>query len=701
MEAEELLKKANLDLERRVEERTAELAKVNEDLRREVEKRKRTEDALREGERKFRAIFDQTFQFIGLVTLDGRLIEANRTALQFAGVQESDVIGKLFWETPWWTHSTELQGMLRLAVKKAVGGDLVRFEATHPSADGTLHCTDFSLKPVIAETGGIVFLIAEARDIGEWKRAEEALRESEERFEAFMNKNPVIAWIKDEEGRYVYLNASAETDFGRSLEDCLGKNDLDLFPAERARKHREDDLAVLKGERPTDVVDDYTNIDGTRRVWWKLRFPMKDASGKRLVGGIGLNITERKQMEEELHKSRDELELRVQARTAELMESQQQLEKLYAFMRRVTDNVPDLIWAKDTEDKFLFVNKAMCNRLLMCNAPDDALGKTTKYFTDREKKAGNEHTFGEICVKSDQTIKEMEMPGRFLESGIIGNQYLVLDVHKAPFYSESGELIGTIGCGRDVTKEKTIEESLKKSEERYRLLASKLLSAQEEERKRIGTDLHDGIGQTLVAVKLLVEMALLAREEGNLKEALEKLKSVAPMLGNVIKEIRSIFTGLRPTMLDNLGLISTLQWFCMEFQGLHPEYRIEHKSLVEERNIPEQLKVPVFRIVQESLNNIAKHSNAEFVEIVLAENVEGLELIVSDNGIGMDMHQILQSNTARSLGLTSMRERAELTGGSFSIESTPGEGTTIRVFWPIEAGDQMSRRRNRSKASSF
>jgi PAS domain S-box-containing protein len=401
--------------------------------------------------------------------------------------------------------------------------------------------------------------------------------------------------------------------------------------------------------------------------------------------GINIDITDRKIIEEELRKSRDELELRVRARTAELTQSQQELEKLYGFMRRVTDNVPDLIWAKDIEDRFLFVNRAMCSRLLLCDTPDDALGKTDEYFAEREKNAGNEHTFGQICADSDQITKETGISGRFLESGLIRNQYLVLDVHKAPFYSESGDLIGTVGCARDVTKEKAIEESLKKSEERYRFLASKLLRVQEDERKRIGTDLHDGIGQTLVAVKLWVEMALLARDEGNLKEALEKLKSVAPMLGNVIREIRAIFTGLRPTMLDNLGLVSTLQWFCMEFQRLHPEYRIEHKSLVEEEKIPEQLKVAIFRIVQESLNNIAKHSNAEFVEIVLAKSGEDIELVVSDNGVGMDLNQILHSSTARSLGLTSMRERVEMFGGSFAITSGPGEGTTIRACWPVVA----------------
>jgi PAS domain S-box-containing protein len=141
-----------------------------------VTERKRAEQALHESERKFRAIFDQTFQFIGLMTVDGTLIEANRTALEFSGVEESDVIGKPFWETPWWIHSQELQERLRAGIKRASDGEFVRFEATHAAADGSLHYVDFSLKPVTDESGNVVLLIPEGRDITERRRAEEEVR---------------------------------------------------------------------------------------------------------------------------------------------------------------------------------------------------------------------------------------------------------------------------------------------------------------------------------------------------------------------------------------------------------------------------------------------------------------------------------------------------------------------------------------------
>jgi PAS domain S-box-containing protein len=131
-------------------------------------------------EQRFRAIFDQTFQFIGLLDVDGRLLEANRTALEFAGVQSGDVIGKLFWDTPWWSHSPALQEQLRNAIRAAARGEVVRFEATHPDREGRTSHIDFSLKPVYDARGAVVLLIPEGRDITNRVVAEEARQKLEQ-----------------------------------------------------------------------------------------------------------------------------------------------------------------------------------------------------------------------------------------------------------------------------------------------------------------------------------------------------------------------------------------------------------------------------------------------------------------------------------------------------------------------------------------
>jgi PAS domain S-box-containing protein len=141
-----------------------------------------TRDGLRASQERFRGIFDQTFQFIGLMTAEGTLLEANRTAVQFAGVDEKDVIGRPFWDTPWWSHSPELQQRLRNAVREAAAGKTVRFEATHPAADGTTSWIDFSLKPLFNSAGEVTLLIPEGRDITRMKTTLDALHASESRF---------------------------------------------------------------------------------------------------------------------------------------------------------------------------------------------------------------------------------------------------------------------------------------------------------------------------------------------------------------------------------------------------------------------------------------------------------------------------------------------------------------------------------------
>jgi PAS domain S-box-containing protein len=131
-------------------------------------------------ERRYQAIFDQTFQFTGLLDVEGTLLEANRTALNFVGVGAGDVIGKPFWETPWWTHSPPLQENLREAIRNAARGEVVRFEVTHPARDGQIHYIDFSLKPVYDAAGQVVLLISEGRDITNRVVAEDANRKLEQ-----------------------------------------------------------------------------------------------------------------------------------------------------------------------------------------------------------------------------------------------------------------------------------------------------------------------------------------------------------------------------------------------------------------------------------------------------------------------------------------------------------------------------------------
>lgn len=195
-------------------------------------KRKQAEESLRESEQKFRAIFDGTFQFIGLLTPEGIVMEANLTALNSVGAKRSEIVGKPFWETPWWTHSPQQQEQLRQAIHRAAVGELVRFEAEHFLANGTSIVVDFSLKPIFDEAGKVVMLIPEGRDISERqaalrerKRAEIALQETLKslKFQKYALDRAAIVAITDRHGVITDVNEQFCQISQYSKEELLGK----------------------------------------------------------------------------------------------------------------------------------------------------------------------------------------------------------------------------------------------------------------------------------------------------------------------------------------------------------------------------------------------------------------------------------------------------------------------------------------------
>ena len=228
-----------------------------------------------------------------------------------------------------------------------------------------------------------------------------------------------------------------------------------------------------------------------------------------------------------------------------------------------------------------------------------------------------------------------------------------------------------------------LEDELRISENRLRYLSSQLLTIQENERKRVARELHDGIGQMLTAVKFKIESGLLDQENPGKGSIRQSLGTVLPMIQESIQEVRRIQMALRPSILDDLGILATIGWFCREFEKVYSKIRIDKDLDVEETSIPESLKTPIYRIIQEALNNVAKHSQANRVHLALTKKGDKIELMVEDNGTGFDGEEVLsRERSQRGFGLSGMRERTELSGGVFLIESSKGRGTTLRGSWP-------------------
>ena len=234
----------------------------------------------------------------------------------------------------------------------------------------------------------------------------------------------------------------------------------------------------------------------------------------------------------------------------------------------------------------------------------------------------------------------------------------------------------------EVSERKRVEEALRESEKELRLLSARLLSAQEEERRRIAMELHDSIGGLLTAIKVGVESVLAETTRGPGHLGSVRLEDVVPIIQDTIDETRRMHSGIWPSILDDLGILMAVSWFCRQFNNTYPAIHVVREMEIAEHEVPVSLKIVIYRIIQEALNNVAKHSNADTVRIALKRADGDLLLTIKDDGRGFDMKKALSSDDARrGLGLSSMRERAKFSGGSLEMSSSPGSGTVVQVVW--------------------
>jgi hypothetical protein len=258
-----------------------------------------------------------------------------------------------------------------------------------------------------------------------------------------------IVLVNEDDGTVVCINNYAADYFSISIKQAKGRKAADFWASFSQMKQFVQLLA--ENER---VVEFETELLTASRVKRNVLLSARKISyrGRPTIYTVFTDITDRKKAEIALQKS----EARYQ--------------NMYRLMRLMANTVPDMIWAKDLDNRYIFANKAICDKLLMCKSGESPIGKLDQYFASRERSEGQEHTFGEICVDSDAIVMKNRKPGRFLEDVLVRGKHLVLDVQKAPLFDENGNLIGTVGTGRDVTKEIAIQKALEESDKRFRLL---------------------------------------------------------------------------------------------------------------------------------------------------------------------------------------------------------------------------------------
>jgi signal transduction histidine kinase len=236
----------------------------------------------------------------------------------------------------------------------------------------------------------------------------------------------------------------------------------------------------------------------------------------------------------------------------------------------------------------------------------------------------------------------------------------------------------------EVARREQAERELLASRNNLALLSEQLIQAQEQERRRIALELHDSVGQSLSAIKYTLERAIIMVQRPELGSPEAALASAVQRIHETADGIRAISLNLRPPVLDNLGAASATLWFCREFAATYPNISVRTQVSAQNAEIPSRIATHLFRCVQELLNNVAKHAVAGTVWVTLQRDAEGLRLEVRDDGQGMAGEDTDHSKL-RGSGIRNLRERAEMTGGTFSLTSLNGAGAVAQITWPLEA----------------
>ena len=541
-------------------------------------------------------------------------------------------------------YTPESWERLRRAVEEALrAGTPFELDLEVLRPDGTTRWVTASGEVQRDAAGRVIQLRGTGQDITERRLAQEELRESEKRFHLAAQAGKMFAYAWDPTTDEIVCSPESAQILGMDeATPTTGQQVLaGVHPEDRERLTAA--VAELSPEKPyLEVSFRMIRPDGIAIWLGRSGRAHFDEQGRmsRIVGMIA-DITERKRTEEELRESEERLRLAVQAG------------RMYVFE---WDAVSDTI-----------VRSGRCSDIL--NWLGDPARDTGQQFIarvhpdDREAYAA---TATRLTLKhpSYQTSYRMLRP----DGSVI---WLEESVHG--FFDSKGGLLRTIGMVADVTERKLAEQAVSS-------VSRRLIEAQEQERARIARELHDDLSQMMALLQ--IGLTKLEQDMPDLSsQTRQQLHALAEVSTEVSSSLHDLSHQLHPSKLDVLGLTACIGSFCREFSQRHKlEVRFVHHNIP--GDIPKDVRLCLFRIVEEALQNVAKHSGVEDAKVELSGHANRIDLCVSDSGAGFTLESVKGET---GLGLISMHERVRLVGGHLSVESKPSHGTRIQVRIPLSS----------------
>ncbi len=519
----------------------------------------------------------------------------------------------------------------------------------------------------------------------ELQQSQHDLETARDRFVNLFQHSPMAFVVVDPQGQITDANQEAALLFQKDKNRLLKISFYTLAPQANQNilyNHLE---TILKTKKRSSVEMILKKADGTNFHAKIFSMRIENLDDEVFACHLAiLDVTQQKEFEALLEEN-------ITAQTQELTfinrnmkkeidvrkQAEAELRQELFFRKTIEKAIPAGICAANQDGRIIYVNETFCklfgydeNELLNSFPPyffwpDDDKDKRLKCFFD---------------VKFEMPEIEGEVKKYQRKDG--KNFWGLFSLAPLP-HAQDNRKKGFLASVVDVTRRKQAEDHLKISEKRLRVLNRKLIDAQEAERARISKDLHDSIGASLIAVQFAVERKL--KEIG--EAACEKevcLEEVIGMLQNIVVDTRRISKNLLPVSLEQLGLKSAVKSYCKNFDKGNPDIVFEYEVDIQEETLPERMKLMLFRMTQEGLNNVVKHSQAEHVWFVLTQNDGRIIFDMVDDGQGFDLKSVQSDETgddSTGLGLQSLAERVESFGGKLTIKSTVGLGARIHAEW--------------------
>lgn len=525
------------------------------------------------------------------------------------------------------------------------------------SSEHRLLCKDGTYKWILDSgkimqrdsNGKPVRFIGTHKDISDRKEKELLLAYERFLLDSLMNFTPESIFFKDLESRFIRVNKFAARSLGcENVEDVIGKTDFDFYGEEFAKKSYEIEQEIIRtgNSYQSEELGHSKNGQATWGITNKM--PLRNSEGK-IIGtfGLSINITERKLAEQALQESE-------------------------RYTKSILQAIPDLIFILDANGVFLEFKAGRPEDLML--PIDQFVDKSVFDVLPPDVAKLLKDTIESVLKSQSATSVEYQIE--------IAGKPNEFECFILPFAENK-----IIAMVRNISSRKQVELELKNSQEQLKNFAAHLQNVREEERVSLAREIHDELGQILIALKIDLGILKQNLHKNVKKSAIEdvagRFDQIYSLVDKTIKTTRKIMTGLRPDVLELVGFQEAARLFTKEFTERY-QINCNFVSSITQIKLDSQRSIALFRILQEALTNIAKHAHATEVEVSVDVIDNTFIMKITDNGVGLDETKQIRQD---SYGLIGMKERAYLLEGKLTVTGKVGVGTTIYVEMPCKANE--------------